>query len=181
MMVQESPKKMWKISDDFMRGNTFEVLFDQGIIPIGSIMKRYVVSLEYTKTAYDAAMLMMEKGVGCVVVTAHGKSFGMITERDIVCAVTGLKMPLGNLILSFLASRPLICAKPCQTVEEAADIMRKYNIRRLPIVDEDKIVGIVTARDIAIFLSPMSEARFVKTIPTLYDVTHLTCQLFTSV
>jgi CBS domain-containing protein len=71
--------------------------------------------------------------------------------------VIGLKIPLENLILSFLASKPLIYAKPYQTVEEAADIMRKYNIRRLPIVDKDKIVGLVTARDLAILLSPMPE------------------------
>lgn len=86
-----------------------------------------------------------------MVVTACGKPFDIITERDIVCTVTGLKVPIRNL-LSVLVSRPLICATPSQTIEEAADLMRKYNIHRLPIVDKVKIVGIVTARDLAIYL-----------------------------
>lgn len=157
MAMHEGPKDMLKISDSIMKSGTLGVLSDQGIMQIGSIMQRDVVSMDHTQTAYDAAMLMIKKGVGCVVVTAYGKPFGMVTERDIVCAVVGLKIPLENLILSFLASKPLIYAKPYQTVEEAADIMRKYNIRRLPVVDGDEIVGLVTARDLAILLSPMPE------------------------
>jgi len=161
---------MWKISDNLMRRGILEALFEQNIMPIGSIMKKDVASLDHTKTAYDAAILMMKKGVGCVVVTAYGKPFGMITESDIVCAVTGLNMPLENLILSFLASRPLIYAKPYQTVEEVADIMRKYNIRRLPIVDGDKIVGLVTVRDLAMLLSPIPEILVCKNYASM-DIT----------
>lgn len=155
-MLQENQqgahKEIRRIVDNLIRNDVFEELFKQNVILIGNIMKRDVVTLDHTKTAYDAAMLMIQKGVGCIVVTAYGKPFGIITERDIVCAVAGLKIPIRNLVLSLLASRPLICAKPSQTIEEAADLMRKYNIRRLPIVDEDKIVGIVTARDLSMYL-----------------------------
>lgn len=156
MMLQESRQEIQKeirqIAGDLIRKGVLEELFKQSVVLIGSIMKRDVVTLDHTKTAYDAAILMIQKGVECIVVTAYGKPFGMITERDIVCAVAGLKMPIRNLILSILASRPLICANPYQTVEEAVEIMRKYNIRRLPIMDEDEIVGMITTRDLAMYL-----------------------------
>lgn len=155
MMLQESrhgiQKEMRQIADDLIRNGVLEELFKQSVM-LRSIMKRDLVTLDHAKTAYDAAVLMIQKGVGCVIVTAYGKPFGIITERDIVCAVAGLKIPLRNLVLSILASRPLICAMACQTVEEAAELMRKYNIRRLPIIDDNKIVGLVTARDLSVYL-----------------------------
>lgn len=161
MMIQESPKSIQEILDSFMKDGIIEDLYEQGAIPVGCIMRRDVVSLDHTHTAYDAAMLMIKKGVECIVVTAYGKLFGMITERDIVCTVVGLNIPLRNLILSFLASRPLICINPRQTVEEAVDIMKKYNICQLPVVDVDKVVGLVTTRDLAMF-SSIPEIRFCK-------------------
>lgn len=159
--MQESPKIILEISDDFMKDGMLEDPYGQDTMPVECIMKRDVVSLDHAKTAYDAAMLMIKKGVECVIITAYGKLFGMITERDIVCSVVGLNIPLRNLILSFLASRPLISINPHQTVEEAEYIMRKYNIRHLPVVEADKVVGLVTARDLAMF-SSMPEIGFCK-------------------
>ena len=149
MMAQENPEKILKISDNRIRNGSLDGALLEHAVPIRSIMKKNVVSLDHTKTAHDAATLMIEKGVGCVVVTAYGKPLGMITERDIICTVVGLTVPLRSLLLSYIASRPLICAKPYQTAEEAAAIMRKYNIRQLLIVDGDKIIGLVTERDLA--------------------------------
>lgn len=145
---QEIPQEVQKVADDLMRRGIFDELFMPPIILVESVMKRDVVMLDHTKTAYDAAALMIKKGIGCVIVTAYGQPFGIITERDIVGAVVGLKIPLENLILNILASRPLICTTPSQTIEEAAELMRRYNIRRLPVVKEGKIVGIVTIRDL---------------------------------
>lgn len=158
MMVQEGPENISETSDESMRKTTLESLLGQNVT-MGSIVKRNVVSLDHTQTAYDAALLMIKKGVGCIIVTAYDKPFGMITERDIVCTVAGLNIPLRALLLSYLASRPLICAKSCQTIEEASAIMKKYRIRRLPVVDGDMIVGLVTARDLAMCLSSMPENR----------------------
>ena len=165
MMIQEGPKSISEILDGVMKDTFLEDLYEQGALPVECIMKRDVVILDHTCTAYDAAMLMIKKGVECIVVTAYGKLFGMITERDIVCTVVGLDIPLRNLILRFLASRPLICINPRQTVKEATDIMRKYNIRQLPVVDMDKVVGLVAARDLAMF-SYVPEIRFCKNYPS---------------
>lgn len=152
MLVHESPKKIQEIKDAILRKDILETLFEQNTMPIWSIMQRNVTTLDHAQTAYDAAMLMIKKGIECVLVTAYGKPFGMITERDIICAVVGLKISIRNLILSFLASRPLIYANPYQTIQEATNIMKKHNIRQLPIIDCDTIVGLVTIRDLAMSL-----------------------------
>lgn len=129
-----------------------EVFFGYGRTTIASVMKRDVITMDHTKTAHDAATLMTEKRIGCVIITAYEKPFGIVTERDLVRILANLNISAKCLLLSFLASRPLICASTTQTIQEAADIMGKYNIDHLPIVEKDKIVGIVTTRDLAVYL-----------------------------
>ncbi|MGI0018775.1 MAG: CBS domain-containing protein [Nitrosotalea sp.] len=119
---------------------------------ISSIMTRNVVTIDHTKTAYDAANIMIEKRIGCVIVTAYGKPFGIVTERDLARIVATLAVPSKCLILSYLASRPLIYANPTISIQEAANILGRYNIDHLPILESDKIVGIVTTRDLAMYL-----------------------------
>jgi CBS domain-containing protein len=121
-------------------------------ITIASIMTRDVVSIDHAKTAHDAAQIMMEKKIGSVIITAYGKPFGIVTERDLARIMAIIDIPSNCLILSFLASRPLICASLTDTIQQAADIMARYNIDHLPILDDNKIVGMVTTRDLAMYL-----------------------------
>jgi CBS domain-containing protein len=129
-----------------------EVFFGYGGAILANVMKRDVITMDHTKTAYDAATLMTEKRIGCVIITAYEKPFGIVTEKDLVRTMANLNIHPKCLILSFLASRPLIYASPTLTVREAADIMKKNNIDHLPIVVKDEIVGIVTTQDLAMSL-----------------------------
>jgi len=143
-----------------MRNNTNDpitedllgIFFGSGITTVASIMTRDVLTLDHTKTAHDAAILMKEKGIGSVIITAYGKPFGIVTERDLARAISYLNIPVKCLILSFLASRPLIYASPTQTIQEASEIMVKNNIDHLPILEKDKIVGMISTRDLAMCL-----------------------------
>jgi CBS domain-containing protein len=147
-----TPHKIQNNPDDFNREELFGVFFDPAITTINSIMTRDVLTLDQTKSAYDAATLMKEKMIGSVIITAYGKPFGIVTERDLVRIIPILYMPAQCLLLSFLASRPLICASPTQTIQEASNIMRKYNISHLPVLEKDKIIGMITTRDLAMYL-----------------------------
>ncbi len=129
-----------------------EVFVGHGGTTIASIMKRDVITMDHTKTAHDASTLMTEKRIGSVIITAYGKPFGIVTQRDLVRIMANLNISVKCLLLSFLASRPLIHASPTQTIQEAAGIMEKNNIDHLPIVEKDKIIGIVTTRDLAMSL-----------------------------
>ncbi|MHB8545679.1 MAG: CBS domain-containing protein [Nitrosotalea sp.] len=139
------------ITDDIMV-DLFEGIIRSKRITLTNIMTRDVTALDHTKTAHDAANTMMEKKIGSVIITAYGKPFGIITERDLMRLVAFLDIPAKSLILSFLASRPLICASPTQTIQEASDIMGIHNIDHLPILEQGKIVGMVTTRDLAKYL-----------------------------
>jgi CBS domain-containing protein len=104
-------------------------------------------------TPKDAAALMAENKVGSVIVTKHGKPFGIVTQSDIVRWVG--KWP--NLLetkLADVASVPLIAVGRGTSVEEAARIMIKNQIHKLPVVDGEELLGIATITDLAVFLSP---------------------------
>lgn len=146
------PHKILDMMDYSMTEDLFEVIFRPNLVTIASIMTCNVITLDHTKTAYDAASIMKEKRVGSVIVTAYGKPFGIVTEKDLARISAYLDVPPKSLILSYLASRPLIYAHPTQTIQEASDIMREYNIDHLPILEKDRIVGMITTRDLAMYL-----------------------------
>ncbi|MGB7955149.1 MAG: CBS domain-containing protein, partial [Candidatus Nitrosopolaris sp.] len=82
--------------------------------------------------------------------------FGIVTERDLIRGIGKKDIYFRDLLLEHMASRPLITAEMQVTVEEAAQIMLKNKIRRLPIVNagnNKQVVGIVTVTDLSMFLS----------------------------
>lgn len=129
-----------------------EVFFGHGGTMLSSVMNKNVATMDHTRTAHEAATLMTEKRIGCMIITAYGKPFGIVTEKDLVRVTANLDISPKCLLLSFLASRPLISASPTQTIQEAVEIMEKNYINHLPIVEKNKIVGIVTTRDLAMSL-----------------------------
>lgn len=146
------PEKHLQITSDKDSEMPSKVFVGNGGTTLASIMKRDVITMDHTKTAHDASTLMTEKRIGSVIITAYGKPFGIVTQRDLVRIMANLNISVKCLLLSFLASRPLIHANPTQTIQEAAGIMEKNNIDHLPIVEKDRIVGIVTTRDLAMSL-----------------------------
>ena len=146
--VQEIPQTTGYTNSEIFSGS----LFGHGGTRITNLMKKDVITMDHTKTAHEASTLMAEKRIGCVIITAYTKPFGMVTERDLVRIIKNLNISPKCLILSFLASRPLIYASPTQTIQEAAAIMEKNNIDHLPIVEKDKVVGIISTRDLAMSL-----------------------------
>jgi len=147
----DQPRKKLDVTDDIIR-DVFEGIIRSRRITMKDIMTRDVVTLDHTKTAHDAAMKMMEKSIGSVIITAYGKPFGIVTKRDLARLVAFLDIPAKCLILSYLVSRPLICARTTQTIQDASDIMGMYNVDHLPILEQGAIVGIVTTSDLAKYL-----------------------------
>ena len=146
------PYKILSRTDYTSTEDLFEVIFRPDLVTIASVMTWNVMTLDHTKTAYDAASIMKEKRIGSVIVTAYGKPFGIVTEKDLARISAFLDLPPKSLILSYLASRPLICARPTQTIQEASIIMQEYHIDHLPILEKDEIVGVITTQDIAMYM-----------------------------
>ena len=148
---KDMPQKILSFSENTII-DSFEMVFSSKVTTLANVMTREVITLDHTKTAHDAATIMMKKRIGSVLITAYGKPFGIVTERDLARLVAFLKMPDKCMILSYLASRPLICARPTNTIQEASDIMGRYNIDHLPIMENGSIVGMVTTKDLAKYL-----------------------------
>lgn len=110
---------------------------------VSQIMTRNVLSTETSTHLVGAVRLMTDKGIGCVVVTENGKPVGILTERDVMKEIVKDKNVLEKDVGS-LMTRPLISVSPDTPVVDALDLMRKKDIRRLPVVDEGKLVGLIT-------------------------------------
>jgi len=108
-----------------------------------------VITVGPPATIRTASKVMRDKGVGSLIVRENDKAVGIITERDILTRVTAKKIEPAMINVGKVMSTPLISIPPETSVEDAARLMIKNNIRRLPVSDsEGRFVGIVTERDI---------------------------------
>lgn len=119
---------------------------------VKDLMKKDVVTIDLHKTLLHAAMLMSEKRIGCLVIMEDDVPSGIVTERDFIRRALAKKLPL-DVKISEIVSKPLITIDPKSSLKDAARLMLKNKIRRLPVVTEEKLVGIITVSDFAQHLS----------------------------
>jgi len=119
---------------------------------VKDLMTKQVITIDLNKTVFDAAVLMSEKEIACLVVMDDKTPIGIVTERDFVRKVVSKKIPLNDKI-SEIMSKPLITIDPDSSLRDAARLMINNKIRRLPVVKENKLVGILVASDFARQLS----------------------------
>lgn len=116
---------------------------------ISEVMTHAVVSAEATDTLRHVGGLMRERNVGSVVVCEGGRPVGVLTDRDLALAVLAEDAdPHGR--AGDHASKPLVSGDVEMDLEEAADLMIRHHIRRLPLLDGDALAGIVTIDDVAV-------------------------------
>ncbi|AWR97523.1 CBS domain-containing protein [Acidianus sulfidivorans JP7] len=119
-------------------------------------MKSNVVSVDKNTKLKDIAKIMTEKNVGSIIVIDNNKPVGIITEKDIVRAI-GKGKSLDSLAQDIMTAT-LITIREDSPITGALSIMRSYNIRHLPVVDDSgKLCGILSIRDVAKALDNMFE------------------------
>jgi len=96
-----------------------------------------------------AARIMKEEDTGVVPIVDDGRPVGVITDRDIVVRAVA-DGSQANKPVREIASSDLVCATPDMSTREATRIMSERQIRRLPVVEGDRLVGIVSLGDIAV-------------------------------
>jgi CBS domain-containing protein len=133
---------------------------------ISQIMVKNVLSTEASASLVDAVRLIAEKGIGCLVITEDGKPVGILTERDIMKEIVNDKNAFQKDVGS-LMRQPLISVSPDTEVVDALDLMRKKDIRRLPVVNKGRLEGIVTVhRDLLYWaLAAMRPSSATPTVP----------------
>ncbi len=111
------------------------------------IMNRRVATITPTVMLQEAVRKMNELKIGCLVVESRGEPVGIITERDILRLVENGRSP-NDLMVKMIMSSSLEVIGEDQSIREAASLMQKDGIRRLPVVKDGKLVGIITSTDI---------------------------------
>jgi CBS domain-containing protein len=119
-------------------------------VQLREIMTAGVVTAAPGASAISVARQMREHRVGSVVIVDPGGSpVAMITDRDIALRVFAAGVDAESAVGEH-ASRPLVCGEPGMELDEAAALMVQHRVRRLPVVDADRLAGIVTLDDIAV-------------------------------
>jgi len=119
-----------------------------GIILVRDIMTKNVKTVRPSDTALDAVRKMIKFRIGSVIVTNGRRPIGIITERNILEGVVAPRMDAGLVKAKDIMSRPLITVDINAAVEEAAHVMADKMIKTLPVMDGQKMVGVVTSSDI---------------------------------
>ncbi|MCW3980915.1 MAG: CBS domain-containing protein [Candidatus Bathyarchaeota archaeon] len=115
---------------------------------IRNIMSKPVITIREDTAARRAAEIMSEKTIGSVVVTHENKPVGIVTERDILERVVAKGLDASKTQLVDIMSKPLVTVKGNLPIVEAIRIMQKKKIRRLLVLENKKLCGIVTQRDL---------------------------------
>ncbi len=109
-------------------------------------------------SVYDALKMMAEKNVGAVmVVDENNQMIGIFTERDyarkiVLKGKTSLETPINEIMTS-----EMVTVNPDQTLEECMNLMTKWHIRHLPIMERGRLIGMVSMRDVVEILLSMKE------------------------
>ena len=109
-------------------------------------------SIGTSASVVEAARLMREEHVGSLPITDDDTLVGMITDRDITTRVVAEAADPKTTSVGDVYSRDLISVEPDKDLEEAVQLMARHQVRRLPVVEEGRLVGIVAQADIALTL-----------------------------
>lgn len=116
---------------------------------IRDIMTDDVECCSLLDNVFEVAVKMKELNVGAIPIVDQDKLVGMITDRDIVIRGVAEKHP-GSTKVEDIMSDKLVTISAEATTQEAAKVMADHQIRRLPVVEGDKLIGIVSLGDFAI-------------------------------
>lgn len=115
---------------------------------VTEIMSSEIVWCDIEASLQTAVEQMLIDGVGSIIVTREGDPFGIVTETDVLHAGAVTEQPFSEIPVEKVASHPLITASTGESVRTAIERMQSERIKKLPVVEEFDIVGIVTQSDI---------------------------------
>ncbi len=115
---------------------------------VREIMTPTIISVDAEATVKEAAEVMIQKGIGSVVVVEQGKPVGIVTERDLLKRVVAKALDPSKTKVKEVMSSPLITIKPDTYIIDASKLMNEKGIRRLIVMEGDKAVGIITEKDL---------------------------------
>lgn len=125
---------------------------------VKDIMSKDIVIADLNDTIMEVAKLMAHHNIGCIPVTEDGsKVLGVITDRDIILSLAKYELDPSNTSASNIMSNKVYSVKPDADLKDALDLMKKQRIRRLPVIENDMLLGMISLGDVAVHASDFKE------------------------
>jgi len=131
---------------------------------VKDVMNRNVIVAKPDVTVREASKVMAKFHIGSLIIQSAGKIIGIMTERDVLQAVATGKDPETTLVEEIM-SKNVITIDPDKKIEDAVELMIEHKIKKLPVVSEGKLVGIITASDIIVV-----EPKLIASIANLISI-----------
>ena len=125
---------------------------------VHDVMKKNVISIDSSMSIQDAAKMMDDASIGAIVVLENGVVVGIITERDMTRRVIAKGKPYPISVKEVMSS-PVVVVNPDDSVWEAAQLMKTRRIHRMPAVQNNMLVGMITTSDIVKLCSIGSDSE----------------------
>ena len=119
-----------------------------GFMIVRDVMARNIKTVKTDDTVLSAVQKMNKFDIGSVIVVSNGRPVGIITEANILRRIVEPRMDPETVWAKDIMSAPLISIEPTMALEEAAKIMAERRIKRLPVMDGDKLIGLLSSTDI---------------------------------
>jgi CBS domain-containing protein len=133
-------------------------------------MKKNVITIESSDSIKDAAIKMSDSDIGAIIVIENNSPIGILSERDFVRRVYAKEIPISSPV-SKAMSKPLITIDPDETIWELSELMKTKNIHKVPVIENDNLVGIVTNTDLVSLASLGSDSEMRSICDQIYSRT----------
>ncbi|HEV3475671.1 MAG TPA: CBS domain-containing protein [Actinomycetota bacterium] len=132
---------------------------------IRDVMTTQPRSLTTDTPVAEAAKVMRDENIGDILITQDGELTGILTDRDIVVRVLAENLEPTDTSVGDIASQELVTVTPQDSVDDAVQLMRQRSLRRIPVVEGGKCVGIVSLGDLAVEKDPDSALADISAAP----------------
>ena len=138
------------------------------MLKVKDVMVTDLVTVKADISVKKAVKVMNDFEIGCLIVVEKGQAIGIVTERDILKRIVVEGRDPEKTLVGEVMSKPLIVTSPETSLEEAIESMFKHKIKKLPVVEGGKLVGLVTFTDIA-RIQPVME-KILRKLMEKYEV-----------
>ena len=117
-------------------------------LKVEDVMIEDVITIKADATVLQAAKLMNKNEIGCLIVTRKGRAVGIVTERDLLKRIVSKSRDPKKTKVREIMTKPLIAGEPEMDIEDATRLMFDNKIKKLPVLEHGKLVGLVTLTDL---------------------------------
>ena len=129
---------------------------------VKEVMTKKVVTIDKNKTVFDACNMYKEYKIGCLIVTDTARCVGIVTERDLIERTICARRDPYTTKIGDIMSKNMKTIHALETIDKAIEIMFERKVKKLPVMINEEIVGIITVTDIS-RAKPELSKRFIQT------------------